>query len=216
MANPAPKSPPVGPVNRVSWQRDGWIIELALDNDIITTATLQWNDPSADGVFLTKLGQSLKGMGLRQARDHGVQYAIGGTSAIAGIIMPANYSPTSRAAVKALRTAIDAAIRPNPKDWNFEDHGLSEAWRAISKDERSRRLDGLIGDYLRKHGLADAVTVTDIDQYDRVFLQFHEDFPVAEKPPILMRLERHVREATGERIELFMSEMKDNNKLRRL
>src|SRR3954471_8323754 len=103
MANPVPKSPPVDPVSRVSWQRDGWIIELALDNDIITTATLQWNDPSADGVFLAQLGQSLKGMGLRQARDHGVQYAIGGTAAIPGIIMPANYSPTSRAAVKALR-----------------------------------------------------------------------------------------------------------------
>ena len=49
-----------------------------------------------------------------------------------------------------------------------------------------------------------------------MFVQFGEDFPVAQKPFILMQLERHVRNATNERIELFVSELKDNNRIRRL
>ncbi len=204
----------------IAWNGDGWTIKLVANNGIITDAALTWSDPAADLALIGTLAQSLKGMGLREARDHGVQYAFASQQAAAspvkGILIPANYSVTSRAAVNALRKAIDAAEQPNPADWNFEDHGLSDAWRKIPADVRTQNLESLIADYLKKVSLASAIIVTEIDEYDRVFVQFGEDFPVAQKPFILMQLERHVRNATNERIELFVSELKDNNRIRRL
>jgi len=213
------------PVNGAASQKsvtsdaDGWTIKLNVNNGLITDAAIAWNNPSADKAFIDALARALKGKGLREARDHGVQYAyasLNGASPVKGIVIPRNYSDTSRAAVAALRKAIDTVEQPNPADWNFEDHGLSDTWRKIPKDERGKRLEAMIGDYAKKSGLTDAVTVTEIDQYDRVFVQFADDFPVEKKPSALMQLERYVRGETGERIELFVSELKDNNRIRRL
>ncbi len=199
---------------------DDWTIKLTVNNGVISDAAIAWRNPAADKAFLDALARALKGKGLREARDHGVQYAYAslqnGAVPVKGIVIPANYSETSRAAVKALRKAIDEAEQPNPADWNFEDHGLSDAWRKIPTDERSRRLETMIGAYLKESGLANAATVTEIDQYDRVFVQFSDDFPGEKKPSALMQLERYVRGETGERIELFVSELKDNNRIRRL
>jgi len=211
----APPTPP-----RLVWRDKGWSVTLEIKSGVIAAAHVISTDAGADEGFLTALNKAIVGMGLREARDHGVQYAIaaqaGGKPAVSGIVIPANYSPTSRGAALALRAAIDQTVPPSAKDWNFEDHGLSHGWRAIAKDVRSQRLEGLIKEFLQKAGLPEAAVITDIDQYDRVFLQFQDDFPIAQKPPILMQLERHVRQATGERIELFMAEMKDNNRIRRL
>lgn len=208
--------------SRIAWRDDGWTIDLQLNNGVIAKADISSTNAETDNAFLRVLEKSLVGMSPRQARDHGVQYvcakqeADGVKSKVAGILMPSNYSAASRSAASALRVAIDQAVAPQPDEWNFEDQGLSEAWRAIPKEDRSRKLEGLIKEFLKKIDLPDAAIVTDIDVYDRVFLQFQEDFPVAQKPPVLMQLEKHVRHATGERIELFVSEMKDNNRIRRL
>ncbi len=206
----------------VAWQGNGWTIELGLESGAIATASLRWDNEASDAAFLATLSQHLKGMSLREARDHGVQYACaaliaaGKGARVAGIVIPGNYSETSRAAAKALRAAIDTATPSKPADWNFEDHGISDAWRQISSEERTRQLEALFKEHLQKSNLPGAVLVTDIDQYDRVFIQFDEGFSVAQKPPVLMQLERYVRQATGERIELFVSEMKDSNRIRRL
>ena len=205
----------------ISWEGDGWKINLAATNGVITETSLQWNNPAADKALIDALAKSLKGMSLREARDHGVQYAYaakanGGAAPVSGIAIPANYSETSRAAVKALRAAIDASEQPNAADWNFEDHGLSDAWRKIPKDVRTQQLTAMLDDCFGKTGQKDSVIITDIDEHDRVFLQFTDDFPIAQKPSALMQLERYVRKATGERIEFFVSELKDNNRIRRL
>lgn len=208
--------------DHIRWQADGWSIELKATAGVISQASITCADAAADHSLISLLAQSIVGMGLREARDHGVQYACmkqqagGGKPAVSGIVMPTNYSPTSKAAARALRLAIDAAAPPDPTNWNFEDHGLSDQWRAIPVASRRGKLESLIKQYLQKLNLPDAAAVTDIDEYDRVFLQFKDDFPIERKPPILMELERTVRQQTGERIELFMSEMKDNNRIRRL
>ncbi len=221
MNTAAPPLPEPTP-DRVTWQGNGWTIDLTLENGAIATASIRWDNEASDAVFLTTLSHSLKGMSLREARDHGVQYACAALKAagkgtkVAGIVIPANYSETSREVVKALRTAIDSATPPKPADWNFEDHGLSDAWRRNSTEQRTQQLEALFKEYLQASGLPDGVSVADIDQYDRVFILFDEGFSVAQKSSVLMQLERHVRRATGERIELFVSEMKDNNRIRRL
>lgn len=130
--------------------------------------------------------------------------------------MPVNYSLTSRGAERALRLAADSAISPDPAVWNFDDSGFSAVWSALSEEERRRRIEALVGEFLGKRGLADAAVIAYIDVHHRVFLEFKRDFPPAEKPALLMQVERHVRSGTGERVELFVAEMKDNNRLRRL
>jgi hypothetical protein len=190
--------------------------------DLIAEAIVTTEAPGHDGAFLGVLNDCLKGMTLRQARDHGVQHACLTAAAntkalpVSGIAMPTNYSTTSRAAAKALRAAIDGVLPVDLVNWNFDDNGLSEEWRKLPIETRRAKLDTLIGEFLKQTGQTDAVIVTDIDVHDRVFMQFKPDFPLDDKPVMLMKLERHVRSATGERIELFMSEMKDNNRIRRL
>jgi hypothetical protein len=139
-----------------------------------------------------------------------------GRKGVPGIAMPVNHSETSRAAEIALRVAIDSAVPPDPNIWNFDDNDLSPAWRARSIAQRRAQVETLITAYLRDAGCADAAIITDIDAYDRVFIQFKADFPAPAKPVTLMQIERHIRRATGERIELFLSDMKDNNRIRRL
>lgn len=205
---------------QIAWSDEAWAITLDVANGSIAKAAITWQDPAADAAFLATLCRCLVGMSLREARDHGVQYANptepGAAKHIQGIVMPMNYSVTSRAAEKALRTAIDQVAPPDPAQWNFEDRGLSAAWRKLPVDERRRRLDELLAAALKSAGSPDAATVESIDQHDRVLLQFAPDFPVKAKPPLLMQLERHIRKATGERFEVFVSEMKDNNRIRRL
>lgn len=215
---PLPETTP----DRVTRQGNGWTIDLSLEKGAIATASIRWDNEASDAVFLKTLSHILKGMSLREARDHGVQHACAALKAagkgtkVAGIVIPANYSETSREAVKALRTAIDTATPPKPADWNFEDHGLSDAWRRKSKKQRTQQLETLFKKYLQTSGLSDVVSVANIDEYDRVFILFDEGFSVTQKPSVIMQLERHVRRATGERVELFVSEMKDNNRIRRL
>ena len=212
-------SQPASPsADKIAWQGAGWTVVLDLSGGVITHATLTWNNPAGDTAFLAALCGRLQGMGLREARDHGVQYALSPNSGqkVAGIVLPANYSVTSRAAEQVLRQAIDGVLSPDPAQWNFEDHGLSAAWTHLALDERLRRVDELTAAYLKAAGLSDAVSIVEIDQYDRVFVLFAPEFPVPAKPKALMDLEHHIRAATGERIELFVSEMKDNNRIRRL
>ncbi len=210
------------PLNHVSWKGDGWSVSLDLDGELISKAAVQSDNANADAAFLATLNACLKGMTLRQARDHGVQhaclkfYADGKAVPVKGIVMPRNYSATSRDAAQALRSAIDAVQKPDLENWNFDDNGLSDAWRKLPLETRMARLDGLVAEYLKKAGHPDAAEITEIDEYERVFLLFKPEFPIDAKPPLLMQLERYIRNATAERIELFVSELKDNNRTRRL
>jgi hypothetical protein len=220
-AVPAAARAPAAPAAPISWKKDGWSVSLTLDGELISRADVRSDQSGMDQAFLTLLNTCLKGMTLRQARDHGVQQAClthgeGRAAPVTGIVMPVNYSATSRAAAQALRTAIDSVSPPDTKNWNFDDNGLSDAWKKQPLEARRARLEALLADFEKDSGLSQAVAITDIDVYDRVFIQFKDDFPVAEKPVMLMRLERNVRKATGERIEFFVSEMKDNNRIRRL
>jgi hypothetical protein len=213
---------PTKPPGRVDWTGEGWSVTLVMIRDEIAEAKVSTDMAAHDVAFLGVLNGCLKGMTLRQARDHGVQHACLKAAAdqkalpVNGILMPVNFSPTSRAAAKALRAAIDAVMPVDLVHWNFEDNGLSEAWRKLPLETRRAKLNALIGEFLKQTGQPDAVIVTDIDVHDRVFMQFRSDFPLDSKPVLLMSLERHLRSRTGERIELFMSEMKDNNRIRRL
>lgn len=200
---------------------NGWDIAIEVAaGGVILAATVRWNDKGADAGFLASLSRRLVGMTLREARDHGVQYACldakQGAAAVSGVVLPANHSPTSRAAERALRTTIDSAKPPDPTQWNFEDRGFSPAWSRLPEAERLRRIETLMAAYLESAGHPGALTVTEIDKYDRVFVQFQPEFPLTLKPRMLMQMEHHIRTATGERIELFVSEMKDNNRIRRL
>jgi hypothetical protein len=208
--------------DRLDYEKDGWKIHLETSNALISSALISTSQVGSDPSFVSELNSCLVGMTLRQARDHGVQqaclkHALARKSLpVQGIVMPANYSPTSKSAAKALRAAIDSVLATDPTAWNFDDNGISEMWRKRPLDERRRSLDGLVSDFLTNRGQAGAVTIVEIDVHDRVFLEFGPDYPINDKPLILMQLERFIRDATRERIELFVSEMKDNNRIRRL
>jgi hypothetical protein len=62
----------------------------------------------------------------------------------------------------------------------------------------------------------DDAWIADIERGFRVVVAFAAGVAPAAKPGFLMRLERRMRAATGQRLELYMDEMKDQNRIRRL
>jgi hypothetical protein len=58
--------------------------------------------------------------------------------------------------------------------------------------------------------------ISRIERGTRVTIAFADGVPYAVKPTLMMMLERRLRKETGIPLELFMEEMKDVNKIRRL
>ena len=101
--------------------------------------------------------------------------------------------------------------------WNYEDRGLSKSWLAQSKEQQKERILPLQSRYLTQKGHAEEIiSLTEIDQYGRLFYEFQEGTPSAIKPALLMGLECFLQENLNERLEVFLTEMKDQHKLRRL
>ena len=79
------------------------------------------------------------------------------------------------------------------------------------------RLNDALARFLSDAGLKEGdLKIVDIDRYQRVSILFGEGLEISKKPKLLFDLEHMMRNETGERIELFVVEMKDLNRIRRL
>jgi hypothetical protein len=178
-----------------------------------------------EAAVLQRTCDEMTGYTLREAAEHAAIYAAsalvrdGKLLRAPGISLPrAVSSDLARAEALAREIYRNSPFREEDANtWNFEDRGLSIKWTAQGKQKKIAVVRELQMEFFRDRKLADGMfSIVDIDQHERIDVSFEATVPVSEKPGILMDFERFLRRSTGERVEVFVTEMKDLNRIRRL
>lgn len=192
---------------------------LTIDTGIIKNLVFEGEQSSAP--ILKEYVQNCIGYSLREAAEHSAIYVIHKymenqtDTPNQGINCIQMLDPSLKNAQSLLRQLLRENM--NNTSWNFEDRGLSEEWLAKSESEKTMRLSEVTQDYLQKNGFPNtALSLVQIDQYGRLFYEFGPNIPVDVKPSLLLGLEVAFQRTLQERLEVFLTEMKDQNKLRRL
>jgi hypothetical protein len=160
---------------------------------------------------------------LQEAADHGVIYAAAAApedcAPVDGIRTPRNAGASFVLAEKLLRqvhtkVCNDLNIGHRENAWYLRP---SQGWLAQDEKTQANLIKPIIVDFLRANGLdEDAVFICRIERGNRVTVGFSEHVSYTIKPTIMLWLEKLLRRETGHPLELFMDEMKDANRIRRL
>ena len=231
-----PLAPPSGSAV-VQVSEDGVTLAVAVaeaDGRIVAARHDGAADPAVRAV-LDQLCRLIEGVPVQEAAEHGVAYAMEALldhdqpPPVAGILTPRNAGPAfalPTRLVRALwRTHMEAAGKETAgmgaagasAARNTFDRPFSPAFLALDAAGKRDLVERHLGAFRQAHGIAEAhLFLHDIDRYDRVVVMFGPGVPAAGKPALMMRLERHLRAATGERLELFVEVAKDDNRIRRL
>ena len=180
-------------------------------------------DPSDRDIF--ELYSSLcVGCSLREAAEHSGIFTLAEWRTLnprpssSGIDTVDFISPGMRTAQDLLRqVCVQHYTTEELAQWNFDDRGLSQGWCELSEESKVNKIKAIQSTFLTGRGLTtNSLKLVTIDKYDRLFYEIHEQVPVQMKPELLLSLEISLQRKTGERLEVFLSEMKDKNKIRRL
>jgi len=205
----------------------GMELVLAFEDgtDTVRQAWFSAPETAPEAAVLEVLCTYATGAPVRELAEHGLIYALWRlrdpeiASPVKGILTPRNAGACFAVPLKlvaALRRESEARFGKH-KDTNFFDRPYSDAWNKLDKAGKRALVLPHIESFKAEHDIAAAAfELVEIDQYDRLFLVFADDVPVWDKPALLMKLERWLREKTGERIELFTEVVKDANRIRRL
>ncbi|MEP3113067.1 hypothetical protein [Nisaea sp.] len=212
---------------KISVNADGMELTVVLDGETETISDACFEAPAdaPEAAVLDLLCDHAIGAPVREMAEHGLIYALQALrnpdmpAPVSGILTPRNAAAcfaTPLRLVSAIRREIEAKSGRHT-DTNFFDQPYSEAWRKLDKTGKRDLVLPHITVFKADNGLSDsAFELVEIDQYDRLFLAFTDEIAAWDKPVLLMRLERWLREQTGERIELFTEVVKDANRIRRL
>ena len=174
--------------------------------------------------MLDVVGGLIEGRPLQEAADHAGHHLVarlrnGAAAPVAGIVSPWNADPLFHLPMRLLRR-INAdhrarrGIESLDNKWNPK---LSKDWARLDEAAQIARLAPILAGLVAENGLAEgAMEVVAVERNLRVFVAFADDFDYARKPPLLLALERRLRAATGDRLEVFAEDKKDANRIRRL
>jgi len=211
----------------VSGAEDGIRLSLTIDSG---SSRLIVREARHDGAGDTKTARVLDalcaiivGRPLQEAADHGVIYVMAALPAdcapIVGIRTPRNAGPAFTLAERLVRQAHAAARQ------HFDIDHRENAWYLrpdtdwVMKDEAARVavIKSVVTDFLRTQSLGeDDIFLSRIERGTRVTVGFASTVTYAMKPKLMLALEQQLRRETGNPLELFVEEMKDANKIRRL
>ena len=198
---------------------DDLAVTITIDNNKVQNLSFSGNN--ADALILNTLIEHCKGYSLRECAEHAAIYVVADAlrstprTPSQGIDSVNMLPPALEQAQNLLRTALNEHL---PKEgWNFEDRGLSETWMAQGQEKQRHLILAQQNQYLQQKGHEkDILELVEIDIHGRLFYTFKEGVSPAIKPGLLMGLEHYLQEELQERIEVFLTEMKDQHKLRRL
>lgn len=168
---------------------------------------------------------SIEGLPLREAADHGAIHALATlrgdplSRSVGGILMPRSAGTAFTCCERLIRAIlarylVKAGERRAANFWNAP---LSKAWRERSDDERIALLEPVMKRFRVDHRLSDEdIWITAVEKTRRIVIGFGAGVDYHIKPALLMALELDIRRETGDQLELFMSEAKDSNPIRRL
>ena len=220
-------SAPVSDAPRISVEADGMSLTLTLEDASETVTQAHFSAPpeAPESAVLDLLCAHAIGAPVRETVEHGLIFALQALrdpntpAPVSGILTPRNAGACFAIPLRlvaAARREAEARFGRH-KDTNFFDRPYSEAWQKLDKTGKRDLVLPPIARFKADNGLSDgAFELVEIDKYDRLFLAFTDEIAAWDKPVLLMRLERWLREQTGERIELFTEVVKDANRIRRL
>ena len=195
-------------------------VHITLTDTLVTALTFE--GPQAQDPTLEKYIQHCIGYSLRECAEHSAMYVVDDLhkghkrQPHQGIDCVQMLGSGLTQAQSLLREALQQQST-QIKEWNFEDRGLSLHWKKKSKAEQKDILNNIAHAYLEKRGYTQAdLSLVQIDLYGRLFYEFSAAVPVGAKPGLLLGLEHEFQKILHERLEVFLTEMKDQHKLRRL
>jgi hypothetical protein len=172
---------------------------------------------------LDRLCKIIEGRPLQEAAEHGVIYTLEALAEdcapVTGIRTPRNAGPAFALAERLIRR-IHASAREHFQV-DYRENGWytnpSAEWLAASEAEQAGNIKPILADLLCIKGLTENdAWICRIERGTRVTISFGDAVSYALKPGLIMELERRLRLETENPLELFMDEMKDSNKIRRL
>lgn len=206
-----------GPV-RACGERDGVSLTLLVDGDghTIRRAAHSGASTSVERALLDRLCALIVGLPIQEAADHGVirlEYELRDKTMerpVAGVVTPEAADASFLLPLALVRGALgDYRSKTGYGETeNTYDPQPSAPWMSMDGEARRKFLDGAI----REIGYsAKDVVVTAIEFDVRVVVEL----AVADKQRCLMALEAGIKDKVDARLELFLEEIKDINKLRR-
>jgi hypothetical protein len=191
---------------------------------IVSAAHEGVEDPAEREVF-DAFCRVLEGLPIQEAADHAGHHVAAGrcdpgqARPVPGIMTPWNADPLNHRPMRLIRRirADYAARQPTASVENFWNPTISKDWLRLAEAEQLARVDQILGDFQAERGLAPgSLVAVGIENNIRVLVAFSEEVGYEQKPALLMDVERNLRAATGDRLEVFAEEMADENRLRRL
>lgn len=163
----------------------------------------------------------LPGRPFREANDHAVirlESKLRDRSVPAptiGLVTPRNADPLFAAPEKMLRSAYrDWALKTNARPgWNYWDDQPAASWLALSAADRLARAKAAVHDGCRELGVYEGgVEILEILNDCRLVLAATPETLKPTFAPLMMRLERRVKELLDPRIELQLESLEDRNR----
>jgi hypothetical protein len=204
---------------------EGTRLQVVVKRGKILRAAHQGAEDPAARAVLDVFCQTIEGLPLQEAADHAGHHMVArlrngvDTRPVPGILTPWNADPLFHPPIRLLRRILaDHRERHGIESLeNFWNPTISKDWLRLDEGAQCARLEAMLADFLAEQGLVEGdMQVVGVERNIRVLLAISGDLDYRRKPSLLLAFERKLRAATGDRLEVFAEEMKDDNKLRRL
>ncbi len=205
---------------------DGVRLSALIDRDgyVIREAAHAGATDRLQRAALDRLCDIVAGLPVQEAAEHAgirLEYELRDTTVappVAGIVQPENVDPIFRLPVALCRALMRACAETAGlhRGENFFDAPPAESWARMSHDARLKALRDEIDRVCRDRGWpADDVEIVEVKDLVKVTLAFHGMLAASDKQPVIWRLERAFKRLERS-VHVFMDELKDQNKIRRL
>lgn len=191
----------------------------------IAEAAHRGSESLATTAVLDTFCAELAGMTVQEAAEHGVirlefrMRANVRQRPVAGIVLPRNADPVFDLPGRLIRSL--AAVYRERTGKSFGENNFTRrvdgGWLHLTDDDKIAKLNAVLSERILSLGLAvDDVRVIAVDQQIRVTIAFRESVAVQKKPRFIRDFEHVLHETLEPSLQVFMSDVKDGNVLRRL
>ncbi|MGA2393113.1 MAG: hypothetical protein ABSH03_07175 [Candidatus Lustribacter sp.] len=169
--------------------------------------------------------EELCGLTMQEAAEHGVvrlEYRMRTDARqrpVPGIVLPRNADAMFDLPARLVRSLADVYREKTGRVFgeNTFSRRIDAGWLHLTDEEKLARLNAVLQAHIRGLGLLDDdARVIAIEQQVRATIAFRESVAVQKKPRFIRDFERVLHAELEPSLQVFMSEVKDGNVLRRL
>ncbi len=192
---------------------------------VVRTAAYRGRVSAVQRGLLEALCEVLIGRTVQEAHDHAairVEHLLRDRESarpVRGIVMPNNSDPAFDLVMtlaRQLANDYEPRVAAYSRDNSFQEKP-AEAWLQLAPDARVERLQTALAAALSEMGQPPAlVQLVELEGGARLIVEFAGEYPSADKGALLMRLESALKHRIEAALQLYSTERKDINKIRRL